>query len=75
MYKLLVVDNERIVVDSLLHDFEKNAADQLEAAGAYSAREAMRIMEGEKVDILLTDIRMPGMDGLQLQKEVSRHWP
>ena len=75
MYKLLVVDNERIVVDSLLHYFEKNAADQLEAAGAYSAREAMRIMEGEKVDILLTDIRMPGMDGLQLQKEVSRHWP
>ena len=75
MYKLLVVDNEHIVVDSLLHYFEKNASNQLETVGAYSAREAMQIMEQEKIDILLTDIRMPGMDGLQLQKAVSQHWP
>lgn len=75
MYKLLIVDNEHIVVDSLLHYFENHASDRLETAGAYSAREAMEVMEREKIDILLTDIRMPGMDGLQLQKEVSRHWP
>ena len=73
MYKLLIVDNEHIVVDSLLHYFENHASDRLETAGAYSAREAMEVMEREKIDILLTDIRMPGMDGLQLQKEVSRH--
>lgn len=75
MYKLLIVDNEHIVVDSLLHYFENHASDRLETVGAYSAREAMEVMEREKVDILLTDIRMPGMDGLQLQKQVSRHWP
>lgn len=75
MYCLLIVDNERIVVDSLLHFFNRRVGDQLEMRGAYSANEALEVMEREKVDILLTDIRMPGMDGLQLQKEVSARWP
>lgn len=75
MYCLLIVDNERIVVDSLLHFFNRRVGDQLEMRGAYSANEALEVMEREKVDILLTDIRMPGMDGLQLQKEATARWP
>lgn len=75
MYRLLIVDNEHIVVDSLLCYFEKQQPDRLEVIGAYSAREALEIMEYAKVDILLTDIRMPVIDGLQLQKEVSQRWP
>lgn len=48
MYKLLIVDNEHIVVDSLLHYFENHASDRLETAGAYSAREARRSWNGKR---------------------------
>lgn len=75
MYRMLIVDNERIVVESLISYFERRQSSVLEIQGAFSAREALTIMDQTKVDILLTDIRMPGMDGLQLQKEVSRRWP
>lgn len=75
MYRLLVVDNERVVVDSMMAYFEGLKDARLEALGAYSAHEALRVMQSTRIDILLSDIRMPAMDGLQLQKEVLRRWP
>ena len=75
MNRLLIVDNEHIVVDSLLSVFEKRLELNLDACGAYSAEEAISLMERAKVDILLTDIKMPGMNGLELQREVAQRWP
>ncbi len=75
MNRLLIVDNEHIVVDSLLSVFEKRPELNLDACGAYSADEAILLMERAKVDILLTDIKMPGMNGLELQREVAQRWP
>lgn len=75
MNRLLIVDNEHIMVDSLLHAFEKRSALGLDVCGAYSADEALSLMERAKVDILLTDIKMPGMSGLELQREVAQRWP
>ena len=73
--RLLIVDNEHIVVDSLLYAFEKKPELHLDVCGAYSADEALSLMERAKVDILLTDIKMPGMNGLDLQREVAGRWP
>jgi len=75
MYRLLIVDNERHVVDGL-HELFTNAAHlSLEVYSAYSSEEALNWLERTKMDIVLSDIRMPEMDGLELQKEIVRRWP
>ena len=75
MYRVLVVDNEAYVVESVIFYIEEQCLDQVEVYGCYSAAEALDRMERMRVDILLTDIRMPGMDGLQLQEQVVARWP
>ncbi|WJH33872.1 response regulator [Paenibacillus sp. CC-CFT747] len=42
---------------------------------AYSAPEALALIESIKIHIVLTDIHMPGMDGLELQSRIARLWP
>ncbi len=75
MYRLLVVDNEAYVVESVMFYMEEQSGLELEVYGCYSAQKALEMMERMRVDILLTDIRMPGMDGLRLQEEVMARWP
>lgn len=75
MYRLLVVDNEAYVVESVMFYMEEQSGLELEVYGCYSAQKALEMMERMRVDVLLTDIRMPGMDGLRLQEEVMARWP
>lgn len=66
MYNLLIVDDEASVVDSLALTvaWEDIGIDVVHRA--YSAEEAISIIEANSVDIVLTDIRMPEMDGFEL---------
>jgi len=74
MFRLLVVDNETYLVDSLIEMIKEKRPD-LELYKAYSAIEALQQLSQVKIDIVLTDIQMPGMTGLELQKEVNQKWP
>lgn len=75
MYRLLVVDNEAYVVETVIFYMEEQSGLDLEVYGCYSAGKALEMMEQMRVDVLLTDIRMPDMDGLKLQEEVMARWP
>jgi len=75
MYRLLIVDNEEYVVDGLVDLFGPDRHPDLETTGAYSAAEALNAMMTTRTDIVITDIRMPGMTGLELQKIISARWP
>jgi two-component system response regulator YesN len=75
MLRLLIVDNERLIVESLLDLFDRTDRIELEVYGAYSSVEALRLLDRTKIDIVLSDIRMPGMDGLELQREIVKKWP
>jgi CheY-like chemotaxis protein len=44
-------------------------------ASAADGREALTAIERQPPDVILTDLRMPGMDGLALVEEVKRHYP
>ncbi len=77
MYRLLIVDDESDVADGL-YRFFKNAgsiAVDLDVCKAYSAIEALEVLAASRVDILLTDIMMPVMTGLQLMEVVRKQWP
>lgn len=75
MFRLLIIDNEKYIVNSLVQLFRDTRLGELEPVGVYSAREAIEWLERTKIDIVLTDIRMPKMNGLELQKQINRSWP
>ena len=75
MYRLLIVDDEEIITDSLYETFARHIPDQLDVCKAYSATEALSWMQRSRIDIVLTDIRMPGMSGLELTERIQASWP
>jgi len=66
MYKTLIVEDEKWTRDALvgLIDWERHGIRLCPAAA--NGEEALALIERELPDILLTDIRMPGMSGLEL---------
>lgn len=70
MYTVLIADDEKIERNGIRQLLNKEAGDYriLEAA---NGREAEKIIEENRVDILLTDIRMPFVNGLELAKKTS----
>ncbi len=72
MYKLLLVDDEHAIVDSLYTVFEELSDPELRVYKAYSGEEALAVLDQVKIDIVLSDIRMPGLSGLELQDEIRR---
>ncbi|CAH1199377.1 response regulator [Paenibacillus sp. JJ-223] len=75
MYRLLIVDDEEIITDSLYETFAGHMPDRLDVCKAYSAAEALDWMRRSRIDIVLTDIRMPGISGLELTEEIQTRWP
>ena len=72
--KLLIVDDHRIVLDGLKSLFDQD--DQFEIIGAASsAEESLRFLQSRTPDILLTDFRLPGLNGLELAMVVKQKFP
>ena len=75
MLALLIVDDELIIADGLYHMLQERFQDQLIVRRCYSAAEASAVLEHNRIDILMTDIEMPGMTGLELHESVRERWP
>lgn len=75
IFQVLIVDDEPHVVESISALLESSGVYELELHAAYRAQQALEIMRQGRIDLLLTDIQMPGMDGLALVSEVKKLWP
>lgn len=75
IYRLLIVDDEEIIVNGLYEIFKCTGHLDLDVYKAYSGREAIEWLNRTRFDIVLTDIRMPEIDGLQLLDEIKKNWP
>ena len=69
---ILIVDDEKNTRDGLKKYLETRDYDVVTAE---SGEEALRQIEKEKPDIVLTDIRMPGMDGVGLLEKIQAKYP
>lgn len=69
MYKVLIVDDESWVVESLKVSVNWNELGFAVCGEAYGGLEALRYIQQERPDVVFTDIRMPGMTGIELIKK------
>ncbi len=65
---ILIVDDEESVRDSLYNWFIE---DGYRVACAEDARKAFMLLENDLFDIILADIKMPGMDGLEMLRRIK----
>ena len=70
--RVLVVDDNRDLADGIAMLL---ASTELAAQVAYSAESALSALEGTEFDIVLSDIRMPAMGGLELLQCIRSRWP
>ena len=69
---IMVVDDEKIVRESLFYWFKK-AGHKVDTA--LSGFEALEKLEAETYDLMFVDIKMPGMDGIELLSKVKTDFP
>lgn len=75
MLKIMVVDDENIVIDSIKYIVDKNFDDVVVAGTARSGREAIEKAEAIKPDLIFMDIRMPGINGIDAIREIKTIYP
>lgn len=74
MFQLLIVDDEEAAVEALSVSIPAQSLKIEAIHKAYSARQALKLMEAHPIDIVITDIKMPEMNGLQLIREIQAGW-
>jgi CheY-like chemotaxis protein len=70
--KILVVDDEPEIVDTLKHFLSVKG---YEVMGSFNGKEALNILEKEKMDLILLDVMMPGIKGTDVAKIIKEKYP
>lgn len=73
--KILIADDEQIVRNGLKYTIDWKDYDMEILDTVSNGRKAMEVCEKEVPDVVITDIRMPVMDGLELTKELLKKYP
>ena len=72
MTHILIADDNRTTTQTLCTLIERWG---YTASGCYDGSEAITCLESQTVDILVTDLRMPEMDGMTVLRTVRERWP
>lgn len=75
MLKIMIVDNEAAIRKGLIHCIRWEALGCVIAAQAVDGIDALEQVPGVQPDIIISDIRMPGMDGLELARRINEQYP
>jgi DNA-binding NtrC family response regulator len=70
--KILIVDDEKIALKNLEHVMKKEG---YEVSGTQSGQNALRLLEERQFDVVLTDLRMEKVDGMQILKRCRELYP
>jgi len=71
-FRVLFVDDEADFRETLIKRMQKR---HVEAAGVRSGEEALDWLREHPVDLVVLDVRMPGMDGIQTLRAIKRDHP
>ncbi|MGH7163476.1 MAG: response regulator, partial [Planctomycetota bacterium] len=70
--RILLVDDEVFVLNSLRRLLGR---EEFAVQTAASGREGLALLEKETFDLVLSDYKMPSMNGIEFLTEVARRWP
>jgi DNA-binding NtrC family response regulator len=70
--KILIVDDEKDFVEMFSLRLNRQGE---KVSAAYSGQEALDLLEKTKIDVVILDIRMPGMDGIETLKKIKARYP
>lgn len=77
--RILVVDDIPTIADGVadaLGELENDLPrEEIQRLVAYSGEEALAVMENQSVDVLVSDVRMPKITGIDLLREAHDRWP
>ena len=74
MYRVLITDDEKIEREGIKFLLAQEEG-EYEIHEAANGRQALNVLRSEEIDFLLTDIKMPHMDGLELASKVREEYP
>lgn len=72
--RIAIVDDHQIVIDGLSSLLKEEKQVEIYAT-AVSGNDILQQLQNIEIDILLTDVMMPGMNGATLAKKVKQNWP
>lgn len=75
MYRLMVVDDEPLVIKAITHIIKNNFKELVISATTGNGLEAIKYARDEKPDIIFMDIKLNGLNGLESIKEIIRFLP
>ncbi|MGD9825643.1 sigma-54-dependent transcriptional regulator [Desulfobacter sp.] len=70
--KILIVDDEKDFVEMFSLRLTRQGE---KVSAAYSGQEALDLLEKTEIDVVILDIRMPGMDGIETLKKIKAGHP
>ena len=71
---ILIVDDEEDLTWSISRTLQRNGH-IFDVRCVSSGEAALRLLERQRFDLIISDIRMPGMSGIELLEMVNRKWP
>jgi len=71
-FRVLIVDDEPDFLETIVKRLRKR---RIDATGISSGKAALELLEGQHFDVVILDVRMPGMDGIETLREMKRMRP
>lgn len=75
MYKMLIADDEKTIIDGIKESINWKSYDIEVIGTAENGIQALELFKAHQPDIVISDIRMPGLSGLELIEEMGKHFP
>lgn len=75
MYKILIVDDEDLIRTGLISRIDHHGFEFDVVMEASNGREALELIEKYRPNIVITDVRMPDVDGIELIKNAMEFYP
>jgi two-component system OmpR family response regulator len=71
-FKILVVDDEQDFLETIVKRLKTRG---IEVAGVDSGYKALEFLDQDNVDVIILDVKMPGMDGIEALREIKKKKP
>ncbi len=71
-FRVLIVDDELDFLETILKRLKRR---KIDAMGVSSGKDALDLLERQPFDVVILDVRMPGMDGIETLKEMKKRRP